>query len=322
MEESPISLKQMGAALSPFTQLQTLYLQWPCQGVVMGECMADLLQQLPASLEQVHLDGLRCHHHDSIPLSSISHLVNLRAWELSSVPEVEDDISSSSSSSGTGHGAAGLTALTSLRCDYWLRSSDARLQAPNMRVLYLNTGADREAWPVLQGMQNLRRLIVYSQTEAPARLGDLTQLQGLCLVRRQTPYHLQHHHVKAWAPQVASLVQLKALRLPAVMVLAGGRTLLTPLTQLEGLVVDFPCEGLPAAFVPPKARGWAATPAGAVVQVVAAAVAAGWKPLQRLMLWDPTWRRLGVEQATAANAAAGAALPGVEVEVRWDMPTL
>jgi hypothetical protein len=335
MQHSPISLEQLGAALTPFTQLRTLHIEWPCYEKVEGSCMAAFLQQLPPSLEEVQLKPLYCRESDSIPLSCMNHLVRLKAWELWTVRLVEDDLSSSSSSGsssgGTGHGAAALTALTSLKCSRRLEGSDARLQAPNLRALTFGVGMGRppapETWALLPGMSSLRQLTMGLQLtmRVPPELGRLSQLQDLQFVENSLPppvwLNLSPPAVKPWAVAVACLTQLRALRLPAMVVMAGGPTLLTPLTQLQQLGVETraPCTdagllALPPGFIPSQASGWAATQAGAVVQVVAAAVAAGWRPLQRLVLWD---RSLDEdEKVMEARAAAGAALPGVEVEVK------
>jgi hypothetical protein len=251
----------------------------------------------------------------------MTHLVNLQAWDkfLCYVPLVVDDLSSSSSSSsGGGRGAAGLTALTTLHCIHRLQGSDARLQAPNLRYLDLDAAADPEALQQLQGRAQLRHLDIRCDSEDDvAQLGALTQLQDVEVYMfwyGQLGLYAQPSVLRPVADAVARLTQLTTLSLQAHAVLAGGPTMLTPLTQLKVLKVECNAEMLPEHY-PEGAEGFAATPAGAVVGVVAAAVGAGWRPLQKLVLLVVSLRlRFQWPRQELADAAR-AALPGVEVAV-------
>jgi hypothetical protein len=323
--DSPgVSCDEVGAALEPLKQLRTLHLIWPSHAPVEGACLAGLLWQLPPSLEEVQLEGLRCVKSDSIPLSCMTHLVNLQAWDryLSSVPLVVDDPSSSGGGgggSGKGSGAEGLMALTRLRCLWTLRGSDARLQLPNLRDLDLNS-AEPAAWQQLWGRKHLSRLRHMSLTRDvhnAAGLGGLTQLQHLDVLLLMEA-QVAPADVQPWAAAIASLTRLKFLLLPACVVIAGGPTLLTPLAQLEQLWVDRWGE-VPAEFYPADAQGWEASPGGAVVKVVAAAVGAGWGPLQCLRLLCMRSSGAGWKQeAQQVCAAARESLPGLEVLTRGE----
>jgi hypothetical protein len=309
------SCDQLGAAVAALRQLKALNLHFPRLVRVEGDGLAGLLRQLPPSLEQLQLKMFSCDALDSIPLSCITHLVNLRAWELFAVPLVVDDLSSSSSrssstSSSLGCGAAGLTALTQLCCTRQLQGVDARLHAPNLRYLYLSNGAEPAAWELLQSVKHLRQLTISiydPEGDALDGLGGMTQLQRLLFYHNWPNTYGVPYAVHSMAAAVTGLTQLVTLSLPALVVVVGGPTLLTPLTQLKMLAVDFR-HGLNQGTYPEGAEGFAATPGGAVVEVVAAALARGWQPLQQLGL-DNLYG-----EVQKVVAAATAALPGVEVQ--------
>jgi hypothetical protein len=156
----------------------------------------------------------------------------------------------------------------------------------------------------------------FSDTEeSVAGLCGLTQLTHLKLpfaVAQFEPMGIvRPPQLQPWTDATAALIYLKTLRLTLYMALTGGAALLAPLTQLEVLTVDCTNHRALQHFLPAGAEGWAATPAGAVVGEVAAAVAGGWRPLQRLVL--VMCRQEEVQQV---RTAAQAALPGMVVEVR------
>jgi hypothetical protein len=260
---------------------------------------------------------------DSIPLSCMTHLVKLRAWDTPSVDMVELDSSSSGggSSSSRRCAASALTALTRLRLGDSVYSSDARLQLPNLRALRLQE-ADPDAWEKLWSMQHLRQLTVFCFVTSPQAgndykvgLGGMTQLHELQLDIWDPHAMLRPLTSEPWAAAVADLTRLSVLRLPAHVLLVGGSDLLAGLSQLKEMVVC--CEEqLHGQYYAEGAQGWAATPAGAVVGVVAAAVAGGKGALRRLVLVVSSVGDEGQGTAQQVGDAARAALPGLEVEVQ------
>jgi hypothetical protein len=303
-------------SLATLTSLRVLHLEL---GRGQGDGLVPLLRALPPSLEDMCLDMfLPCWA--SIPLSCITHLVNLRCWEHPAVSLVLDDCSSSSrgsndsggggssSSSGGTCGAAALTALTQLSLYDDNTSGDSIwLQLPNLRAIDLER-ADTAAWEQIHGMQQLQQLTVWtSDGGRPLRdgaeatfpehcaqlLGEMTQLRQLVLIDCtfwgmggwQLPLS------QPWVAAVARLTGLSALQLPATVMLVGGATMLAPLTQLEALTVvcapPMPSEFYPeeeedAKYPGEHARDWAEAAACArgVVQAVAAAVSGGTGQLQ------------------------------------------
>jgi hypothetical protein len=323
----PFSVDQIGRAVSSLTQLRVLQLTAShVSAAGQGPEWVTLLRQLPPGLEQ--MDFVEWLAPDSIPVSCVTHLVNLKAWHTPLVPLVIDDISSSSSSGGAGAtaGAKGLTALTSLHLGR-LHSDDARLQLPNIRALRL-AGAQEGAWQQLQRMRHLHQVTLSPSGDAPGE--DLAAVVGLTQVQKldlDMPVYsnMRLSDIQPVAAAIGCLTRLTALRLPAVMLLAGGAALLAPLTLLEVLTVS--CKMSPEKeFYPEGAQGWAATPAGAAVQVVAAAAARGGGRLQRLVLEVPTivasmfltadaWMA-AQREVQEVGPAARAALPSMVVEVK------
>jgi hypothetical protein len=277
LEVEPATMELLASTVSSLTQLRQLCIEWasmyPC---VEGSSLAGLLRALPSSLEDMQLENVECKH--SIPLSCMTHLVNLRAWDTPSVAMVELDSSSgggggsssggggsSGSSSGGGGGsssgggcgsssgssrcaASTLTALTHLRLWHYLSSSDARLQLPNLRSLHLQE-IDPGAWEQLRAMKQLRALTVVcskcstgAEDDHGVALGGMTQLQELQLTSWvDDGGDLQLPVSKLWAGAVADLTRLSVLHLPAHVLLVGGSDLLAPLTQLRELTVN--CRG-------------------------------------------------------------------------------
>jgi hypothetical protein len=233
-----------------------------------------------------------------------------------------------------------LTALTWLEVHGTLYQRDARLQLPNLRALNSQHYIEPAAWQQLQGMKHLRQLSTCSfgvgqedrrdgsvgpllqGAQGAAGLGGMSRLQNLVL---NTFIEIEGDHLlsmsKPWAAAVAKLTGLTALQLSGFEMVAGGSTLLAPLTQLQALTVDC-VDRLPREYYPDGAQGWAATPVGAVVQVVAAAVQGGRGQLQRLLLVVPStlsgacniWKPEGGVQGV--QLAATAALPGLLVTVQ------
>jgi hypothetical protein len=325
--------------------------------------MAALLRALPANLEDVYLE-VGCGGGPvsdipviNIPVSCITHLVNLRRWEQTVHGPVLDDSNSSSSSGGgsgiSSSGAAVMAALTRLRTHDILYSEDARLQLRSLHVLE-SPRLVSAAWKQLQDMKHLRQLTasghvvtyvknrlgvgvpgtVQQQVESSAAgLGAMTQLQHLVLGRPRGCFSMARHGSLSlsapWAGAVAKLTQLTALELCEQVMVAGASTMLAPLTQLRTLTVD--CTAwLRREYYPEGAEGWTATPAGAVVQAVAAAVQGGRGQLQRLVLkvgkWhQPSWQesdrewQLTWQQGThgeQVQLATTASLPGLLVQVQ------
>jgi hypothetical protein len=345
-EKCDVDPVQLAAALAPLKQLKTLTvaacssLKPAYSGLPTGldthppghpqqrNCsLADLLRQLPSSLK--YMDLQKYAPMGDIPLSCITHFTNLGKWEYPAVRLVLDDSSSSSSSSsGGGSGAGGgggspacgitaLTALTRLHIHKQLLSADVRLQLPNLQVLLLPS-AEPKAWEQLQGMQGLPKLLITlednSTDDDAAGLAMLTQLQHLGLQafhsfdRGQGP---EPRRLQPWMAATGTLASLKTLQLTVHMALAGGVTLLAPLTQLEALTVHCNYFYRLSEFLPDGTEGWAASPEGAAVGVVAAAVGAGWRPLKRLvLLMDER------EMTRKVRASARAALPGIVVQLR------
>jgi hypothetical protein len=343
----PSYMDEIARGVAPLTCLRVLHVEWP---VVFPGCnsMAGLLRALPATLEDLYLAGAGMMM--NISLSCITHLINLRCWEQPALGLVLDDSNSSgggssSSSSGSGSsGAAALTALTRLVTSDVLWSHDARLQLPGLLVLespYLVP----PSWQQLQGMKHLRQLTAASldvqrgavdgallpDVDGAAGLGGMTQLQHLMLARECDDAHRQHRGLLSvsvpWAAAVAKLTQLTALELCEHVLVAGASAMLAPLTQLRTLTVD--CTyWLPPGYYPADAEGWAATPAVAVVQAVAAAVQGGTGQLQHLTLMVPeryqpfcgdqaaqlTWQQGAHVQQV--QLAAKASLPGLVVQVQ------
>jgi hypothetical protein len=296
--------------------------------------LAGLLRQLPSSLEDINLQSLETTCGD-IPLSCITHFTNLKQWEYPAVRKVlEDDGSysssgdnSSSSSSSTCGGAGcaitALTALTRLCIKERLFGDDLRLQLPNLCSLQLSS-ADLLACQQLQGMRNLQTLAIDSAGGTAGingdaivvRLGMMTQVQHLELNGAYYYYGRIFdgplpEDLRPWTVATAHLTQLKTLKLIAHMALTGGTALLSCLTQLDALTVECASSHELSRFLPAGAQGWAATAAGAVVGVVAAAVGAGWQPLKRLVLVVKTQ-----EEVQQVRTATQAALPGVVVVVQ------
>jgi hypothetical protein len=214
-----------------------------------------------------------------------------------------------------------LTALTRLQLWQSLDSSDARLQLPIAGSICL-PGADPEAWEQLRAMKQLRSPTVVccefgtgAQDDHNVWLGGMTQLQELQL---DCGSMLLPPASKSWAAAVADLTRLSELHLPATVLLVGGSDLLAPLTQLRELTVD--CQGdLDQQYYPEGAQGRAATPPGAVLEVVTAAVAGGkGLLLQELALvvsaQADEWEGLGGLKQQVVDAAR-AALPGLAVHV-------
>jgi hypothetical protein len=310
----PATMQLLASTVSPLTQLRQLCIEWASKySYVEGSSLAGLLRALPPSVVDMQLHKVGCE--DSIPLSCMTHLVNLRAWDDPEVNMVElDSSSSSSSSSNSSHrscAASALTALTRLRSRQHLSGRDARLQLPNLRHLLLRE-ADPEGWEQLRAMKELRPLTVgvWCEINTDANsvgLDGMTQLQELWLIKWDPFIDVQPPLSQPWAAAVAKLTRLSVLRLPAHVLLVGGSDLLTPLTQLRELTVDC-CAN--QQHHPEDAQGWAATPPGAVVEAVAAAVRGGWAPLQRLVLvvWSFGW----VDYRLQFRRAARSALPGLK----------
>jgi hypothetical protein len=259
----PIDVGLLSRAVAPLTCLRVLRVEWSPNLDVEGSSMAGLLRVLPATLEDMQLDNVVCK--GSIPLSCITHLVNLRGWdERPLVRLVVDDSSSSGSgvgsSSTSASGAAALTALTRLRVHFTLFKEDARLQLPSLRILDAGYYIEPAAWQQLQGMQHLRQLRassfavehacsydtfrdgrvgpLWQGAQGAAGLGGMTQLQELVLESMHTDYHLQLSMSAPWAAAVAKLTQLTALDLYEHVMVAGASTMLAPLTQLKALTVQ------------------------------------------------------------------------------------
>jgi hypothetical protein len=157
-------------------------------------------------------------------------------------------------------------------------------------------------------------------SEGAAGLGGMTQLRQLVLEPHGLHRGYQLSMVKPWASAVAQLTALTALKLHAPVMVAGGSTMLAPLTQLQVLTVAC-LNQLPPEYYAEGAEGGEATPAGAVLAAVAAALEGGRMQLQRLVLMVP---RPGVviaggrnrqDSAEKVQAAAVASLPGLVVEV-------
>jgi hypothetical protein len=320
---TPISMELMARALAPLTCLRVLRMLWTPAWFRQGSSMPGLLRALPATLEELQMFDYQCNR--SIPVSCITHLVNLRCWEQTWLGELVED-SSSSSSSSSSSGAAALKALTRLSTCDTLYSEDARLQLPRLRAL-VAIHIEPTSWQQLRCMKHLRQLTTSSFSSDPGRngepplqgdqgaagLGGMTQLQQLELIGSDS-----HQASASWAASVAELTALTALQLDGDLVVAGGAALLAPLTQLQALTVD--CfRQLSQEYYPDGAEGWAATPAGAVVQAVAEAVQGGRGQLQRLVLqiseYEEPWQHSGQQ----VHVAAMTALPRLEVEVQeWD----
>jgi hypothetical protein len=386
---------QLAAALAPLKQLRTLQVaeclslrghhhtvpcnqdgEPPGHPLYRNPALEGLLRQLPSSLEDIHLQDEDPTSSD-IPLSCISHLINLRQWEYPGVRLVLDDCSSCNSSSGCGttsisgggnstsssgggnstsssggggnstsssgggnstssSGGGGdsskrgdgsraatcsitaLTALTRLVLKGELHSADVRLKLPNLCCLHTDA-YQGVAWECLHGLRTLvidtDDDIVWNCDVNVAGLGTLTNMEHLTLpleasafVWGRAPEQLQ-----PWMAATAKLTKLKSLQLTAYMALAGGASGLTTLTQLEALTVHCTCGDELENFLPDGAKGWAASPAGAVVELLAAAVGTGWRPLQRLVLVVPSR-----DVCWQVGAAARAALPGLQVEVQHE----
>jgi hypothetical protein len=342
----PFNFNSLCAALEPLQQLRTLHLDWP-GGTgpggtnVEGPRLAVLLKQLPPTLEVLRL-GRMLPFHSSIPLSCITHLVKLRALEgvLSTSDLLVEDVkgglqegssssssssrplrqragrTNSSSSSSAGHGAAGLTALTSMRCKDRLQGHDARLQLPSLRSLDLQCvcgGPEPAAWRQLQGMKHLRQLSISGSWSSACLVRDSDGLSGMTQVQHLQLSRYGRQPLPApqlWAASITPLTRLVVMEVSGFVVLAGGSPLLAGLANLEQLSLDC-CWRAPAELYPADAQGWEATTAGAVVQVVAAAVGAGWDPLQCLSL--SVSENAEVQQV---RAAACTALPGLNVLVK------
>jgi hypothetical protein len=325
-EAEPATLQLLASTVSPLTQLRELCIEWTSiSPYVEGTSLTALLRALPPSLEDMEMQHVECM--DTIPLSCMTHLVNLRAWDTPIVDMVELDSSSSSGGGGGGRNcdASALTALTRLRLgEECLYSSDARLQLPNLRALRLQE-AHPDAWEQLWGMKQLRSLTVFcfvtsqqASNDYRVGLGGMTQLEQLQLDVWDTFNFLLPPLSQPWAAAVADLTRLAVLHLPAHVLLVGGSDLLAPLMQLKELTVD--CQNdLDQQYYPEGAQGRAATPPGAVLEVVTAAVAGGkGLLLQQLVLvvsaQADEWE--GEEgSAWLVYDAARAALPGLIVDV-------
>jgi hypothetical protein len=339
----PVSYDQAASAVAPLKQLQALYLEWPDPWKLDAARLPSLLQQLPPSLTSLYVSGYLPGEGAYIPLSCVTHLVNMREWRDHHINSVVDDRSgitlnryrfkgdinpfttttttSSSSSNGSSSGgtwcmAQVLTALTRLEClnDHDLDSTDMRLQLPSLKVLRLNN-ASWDAWLKMQGLHQLQKVTV-DDLRGVAGLGALTQVRELDLkfwgVRIQ-----DDAAVKRWAEVVPKMAQLVTLRLCAHALLDGefkkGPGLLAPVTQVSRLTIWF-ADCFFESDLPEDAweLGWAGTPSGAVVQMVADALGDGKGRLQQLVLEGECWDVEG-EQVQSVTAAARTAVPGVEV---------
>jgi hypothetical protein len=323
-------------ALAPLTCLRVLHVEW-AKLKVSGSSLAALLRALPPTLEDMNLVDADCE--DSIPLSCFTHLVNLRALDSPRMHMVIDDSNSSSSSSSSsgsgggssssGSGAAGLTALSQLTIPETVDQQDARLQLPNLRNLETEYVIDPAVWQQLQGMKHLQQLATGSFSAERRRhpsdtqgnagvvgLAGMTQLQHMELDPHSfwEPYKLSVS--EPWADAVAKLTQLTALRVGAHVLVAGASTMLAALTQLQTLTVDCAADALPSEYYPDGAEGWAATPVGAAVQAVAAAMQSGRSQLQRLVLEVPSCTPPWQDGAQQVQSVANASLPGLVVQVQ------
>jgi hypothetical protein len=244
---SQLHSQQVADALAPLKQLRTLVLEWPRPGLIPKNTLGRLLQGLPPSIQDMQIMGTG--NTGSIPLSCVTHLVNLRHWEHPAVSRVVDDISnhgtnssrrsSSSSRGGNKWGAAALTALTSLKCLLPLNGLDARLQAPNLHSLTL-CGGHPAAWQSLQGMKQLQHvsLCVEEEDPPPEMPRGLSRCHQLRQLELQLPGPGDVVDPGPWVECLFCLTRLTALRVPAVVLMEGGPDLLHVLTQLRELTVD------------------------------------------------------------------------------------
>jgi hypothetical protein len=316
LQAEGIDMHALVRAVAPLTSLRALHMEWQiCMSHVEGGSLAGLLRALPPSLEDMQLKDVFCL--GSIPLSCVTHLVNLRAWESPSVGTVQDNRSHSSSSSSSS--AAALTALTRLHVGLQLDSSDARLQLPHLRALEIEDMqhvADPAVLEQLQGMPRLQQLSVhfgddkFLNSSYADMLGGWTRLQQLQL--HPPRWYARMESWKPWVAAVARLTSLTAMQVPGPVVVVGGSALLSALGQLKELTVD--CidprhEECTSVWAQEKA----ASMADDVVQVVAAAVQGGKGSLQRLVLAVGVWLK-PVVKFQQAVAAAKVAMPMLKVE--------
>jgi hypothetical protein len=342
-----VDIHLLASAVAPLTQLQVLHVDLPRPaGWSCRDSLDKLLAALSPSLQELFLRG-QLQQFDHLCITSITHLVNLQA--LLEVPvvlatdpayDLGDDYSSSSGSDNTSgssssrssssgditstSSSAALTALTRLHVDGLFFSDDARLGLPNLRGIKLRD-AEPGTWKQLQGMQHLRQLTALRELRKESYdrlyrrgLQGVTQLEQLVLHLGIPGEFASPRGMAPWAAAIACLTGLTTLTVPAAVVVFGAPGRPSPLTQLRQLTVgcDAAGRGIRWHLLASGAEGWDATTAGGVVNVVAAAVGAGWRPLQRLVLvirGDPSnWELPAEEVATAASAA----LPGLEVEVQ------
>jgi hypothetical protein len=330
--QPPECVDMLSGALARLTRLRALRVRWTRynEHYVKDSIVEVLLRRLPPSLEHMEATGLIVF---DLPLSCVTHLVNLRVWDGPDVHNLHDDISSSSSSpittttssSSGGRGMQGpllMTALTKLRFPGRVKTQDARLQFPNLSAVRFGS-LEPGVWQQLHSMRHLQQVTVLygayrrsqqSHDEFIAGLSGLSRLQQLQLHLVDTEWTLGRQLLEPWAACIGGLTCLNLLRLSSQMVMSCQPSMFMSLVQLKHLTTGSVFQAVhPPEFYYPRG---ATAPADALVMVLADAAASGWRPLQQLVLVvydEHGWPERDVQKVTAG---AKAALPGLQVEVQ------